>query len=551
MDLFGDFGLVGGEDRTANPYQDNQICVNWYCENSPSKNAKVATSLLGAPGLIQLVTAGQTLPQGPGLTADSIVVTADNLIFTADGAGAGVLTAWPQPSTVTNLPVRGLWVLSGSLQALAVIGNTCYLVTIVSYGSSTIVGQLAMNKVGTLATSAGPVSIRDDGLGGYAVIVDGPNGYIYNINTQALTQIIDPAFLGSATVAFIDGWWIFNDPVMQTFYTNSQPYAITFNASYFANKDSFSDKLVGVFESKEELWLLGEKTTEIWYDAGGQFFPFQRLVGTMLQVGCKAAASIARFSSQGQDGLIWLGRSDRGENVIVKTNGFAAEVVSTPAVSNAIAKYPITSDAIGYTYQEDTHEFFVLGFPTADRTWVYDGSMPLDLAWTQRLSYDPYAQSFHRHRSNCYMNFAGMRIVGDYQNGSLYQLTRSAYTDAGWPILAKRRSPHIWDNEAGTLAKSGDSPRGRVFMASLQLDFAPGQGAASGLGANPVAYIRIARDGTTFGQQWPLPMGAIGQYRNRCMIRRLAFGRDNLVDLEVIAPVNRDLVGATLRAFSA
>jgi hypothetical protein len=134
-----------------------------------------------------------------------------------------------------------------------------------------------------------------------------------------------------------------------------------------------------------------------------------------------------------------------------------------------------------------------------------------------------------------------MRIVGDYQNGSLYQMTRGAYTDAGWPILRRRRAPHIWD-------KGG---RTRVFMASLQVDIAPGQGTASGLGVAPVLNLRISRDGgTTFGQQWPASMGAIGQYRNRALWRRLAFGRDNVLEIETISPVNADIVGASLKAFS-
>jgi hypothetical protein len=543
MDIFGDFGWAGGEDKTASPYQDNQQLIGWYCEASPSKSAKVAVALLGCPGLIQLVNVASSLV-GTGGFAFGVGA------FGIDAFGSGVQEQWPQPSSITNLPVRGSWPLPGATTALVVIGNVCYLATIVSLGSSTIPGNISLTQVGTLNTNSGLVNIRDNGLGGYAVIVDGPYGYLYNVSTQILKQITDPAFLGSNTVAFIDGWWIFNQPGTQTFYTNALPYAITFNASLFANKDSASDKLVGVIESKEELWLLGERTTEIWYNGGGAFFAFLRLVGTMLQVGCKAVGSIARFSSGDEDGLIWFGRSDRGENVVIKTKGFSAEVVSTPAVSDAIAKYTMTSDAIGYTYQEDTHEFYVLTFPTADRTWVYDGSMPPDMAWHQRPSYDPYAQAMHRHRSNCYMNFAGMRIVGDYQNGSLYSMTRSAYTDAGWPILRRRRAPYVWDNEAGNLAKAGDSPRGRVFMASLQLEFAPGQGTASGLGQNPVANLRISRDGTTFGQWWPAPMGAIGQFRNRTMWRRLGFGRNNLLEVEVIQPVNADLIGATLRGFS-
>lgn len=524
MDVFGDFGFVGAEDNTANPQQDNQICINWFPEVSPAKNAKVAVALLGCPGLIQLATAGPTLPP--------------------------LGSAWPQPSAVTNLPVRGSWVLSGSTQALVVIGNTCYVAVIASAATASSNATISLVNVGALLTSSGPVCIRDNGLGGSAVIVDGPYGYLYTVATGVFAQITDPNFLGSNTVAFIDGWWVFNQPGTQTFYTNAQPYATTFNASYFANKDAASDKLMGLIESKEELWLLGEHTTEIWYDAGGQYFPFQRLLGTMLQVGCKATYSIARLSSNGQDGLIWFGRSERGENIIVRTIGFQYDVVSTPAVSNAIAQYPVTSDAIGYTYQDGAHEFYVLTFPTADRTWVFDASVPLQFAWHQRLSYDPYAHAFHRHRSNCYMNFAGMRVVGDYQNGSLYQLTRSAYTDAGWPILARRRAPFVWDNTPGNASSMGNSPRGRVFMGSLQLEFTAGQGSASGIGQNPVANLRVSRDGTTFGQQWPAPMGPQGQYKSRTMWRRLGFGRNNLLEVDVIAPVNRDLVGATLKAFS-
>jgi hypothetical protein len=519
MEVFGDFGFNAGEDNTANPYQDAQVCINWFPEISPSKTAKSATSLLGAPGLVQVAAA----PGGgaPGFSTS--------------------MTQWPQPSAVTNLPVRGCWVLPGRTQALVVIANVCYLCTIVTPGSLNTPGSLALTKVGMLATSMGPVSIRDNGKqGNYAVIVDGPYGYLYTINTQAFAQITDTDFLGASLTAYIDGWWIFNQNNTAVFYTDGQPYSPAFNASYFALKDAFSDLLVGVIENKEELWLIGETTTEPWYDAGGQYFPFQRLVGSMLQIGCKARYSICRLVSEGQEGLIWLGRSERGENVVVRTKGFAYDVVSTPAVSNAIAQYTVTDDAIAYTYAEGGHEFWVLIFPTADATWVYDATMPPAFAWTQRLSYDPYTQQYHRHRSNCYMNFGGMRIVGDYQNGALYQLTRNAYTDAGWPILARRRSPYIWSKES----------RERVFMSSLQIDFAPGQGASSGLGANPQASLRLSKDyGTTYGQSLSLPMGATGQYTNRSMARKLGWTRGSVAQIEVIAPVNRDITGVTLKAF--
>lgn len=524
LDVFGDFGFVGGDNTLANPFQDRQACINWYVEGSPSKTSKTATALLGCPGLIQLAAA----PGGgaPGFSPS--------------------MTAWPQPYSGPFLPVRGMWVLPGQTQALVVIANTCYLVTIISYGSSTTTGAIKLIPVGNLNTNSGPVHIRDNGQGGSAIIVDGGSYYLYTSATQAFVQGTDPNWVGSNTVAYIDGWWIFNRPGTPTFYTNAAPYSTSFNASLFQLKDAFSDNLMAVMESKEELWLPGEQTTEIWYNAGGQYFPFQRLVGTLLQVGCKATHSIARFSSEGQEGLAWLGRSDRGQNIVVRTRGLNIEVISTQAISDAIAQYATTDDAVGYTYQEDTHEFYVLSFPTADRTWVYDGTLPPDLAWHQRLSYDPYAQLFHRHRSNAYMNFAGMRIVGDYQNGALYQMTRMVQNDAGWPMLARRRAPHIWDRET----------RGRTFQQSLQVDFSPGQAQSAGLGANPQAYFTLSRDGgASLGSVYtggpvgiPAPMGSIGQTRNRTMWRRLGWSRDAVPQIDVIAPVNRDISGATLRA---
>jgi hypothetical protein len=528
LNFFGDFGLSGGQDVAPNHLQDEQITINFYPEVDPDPGAKEVLGLLGCPGLTQLVAAPVTGAGAPGFT--------------------NTQTVWPMPYSGPSLPVRGMWELPANFDAttgstvdttaLVVIGNTCYLAT-AKITSPSAFPTISLASVGTLATDTGQVSIRDNNAGGYAVIVDGPNGYLYNIVTKAFTQITDPAFLGADTVCYIDGWWIFNKPGTQTFYTNSQPYATTFDALYFALKDAAADNLVAVIENKELLWLIGDKTTEIWYDAGGATFPFQRVVGTMLHVGCKAKFSVARFGSQGQEGLMWFGRSERGENVIIKTQGFLDQVVSNPGFGDEVATYATTDDAIAYTYQEDGHEFYVLTFPTADVTWVYDGQSGL---LHKRLSYDPYAQQFHRHRSSCFMNFAGMRIVGDYENGALYQLTRNSYTDAGWPLLAKRRAPHIWDK----------GQRGRVFVQSLQLDFNVGHGNASGMGSNPQCGLAISRDGgETFGSRINAPIGKIGEYRTRTMWRKLGWGRDVLVDIEVIDPVNRDLIGATLKAYSS
>jgi hypothetical protein len=280
FDLFGDFGFAGGQDVAPSPYQNNQLCINFYPEIN-KQNAKEPVALLGCPGLIPLANA-----PGGGAPAFS-----------------AAMTQWPQPSSVTNLPVRGQWVLPGSTKAIVVIGSAAYT-------AEMIAGVLTLRVVGSLASNSGPVCIRDNGAGGVVCIVDGSNGYYYVFGASGsavgpigtFVQITDAAFLGADRVAFIDGWWIFNQPGTQVFYTPKSTYSTAFVGSNFALIDSQTDNLVTLMDSKEELWLVGERHTEIWYDGGGQYFPFQRLVGTPLQVGCKAKHSIARFSADGEDG---------------------------------------------------------------------------------------------------------------------------------------------------------------------------------------------------------------------------------------------------------
>ncbi|QIN95337.1 tail tubular protein B [Xanthomonas phage PBR31] len=485
------FPFVGQAYEAPMLLQDAEKCVNWYVEVSQNQESKTPVALLGTPGL--------------------------NLLLTL---GSG--------------PVRGFWVMPGEVTAIAVSGNAVYWITIQTPANATTNAVLQGVQIGTLQTSSGPVVIRDNGAGGIAVIVDGPNGYVVNAKSQTVKQITDPAWLGSDRVRFIDGWLIFNRPGTQTFYTSPiywdgvQPL----NATYFALKDTSTDNLVSHEENNRELWLFGERTIEVWCDAGNPNFPFSRLQGVKLQHGCAAKHSLCRIA----DSLMWLGKDENGQNVVLRTSGYQAAPVSSIGVNHAIASYPVISDAIAYAYQEDEHWFYVLTFPTADVTWVYDMSTKL---WHERLSYDPLAGLFHRHWSNCYMNFAGMRIVGDFQNGNIYQMSRQFYSDNGNPLVAWRRTPHLWDK----------NNRERVFNQRMQIEFTPGVGLQTGQGQNPQIMMRWSNDG---GQTWSnehwQSVGLVGETKHRAIWRRLGSARDRVYEVKFSDPVPRDVVGASIRA---
>lgn len=466
-----EFAFVGPSYEAANPLQDCQRLINWYPEIDKNKDAKSVIALLGTPGLISA----------------------------ASGSGE----------------VRGGWVLPGNRKAVVVIGCTAYLF----YGSGLI-------SIGTLSTSAGSVSIRDNGSAGVVAIVDGTNIYSYNTSNGVWNVVGAPA----GRVAFIDGWFVFNKPGTQQFFTSPLYWNGTdaFDSTYYALKDSSSDNLVSLIENNRELWLIGERTTEIWYDAGNQYFPFSRLQGASMEVGCAAPATVCKTGK----GLIWLARSMRGENAVIVTQDYQYAPVSTPAVSYQISQYTTVEDATAYVYTQEGHEFYVLNFPTADVTWVYDLTTGM---WHQRASFDT---SFHRHRSNCGFNMNDTVYVGDYANGTIWEMTRDAYTDGGNPLVSVRRTPHVWDQ----------GERNRVSNTWLQIEFTPGVGLQSGQGSDPQIMLRMSDDaGFTWGNEHWTSIGKAGQYKNRAVFRRLGMARDRVYEVTISDPVPRDVVGATLR----
>ena len=494
----GDFGFVGQSYTAPNPYQDRQQTINYYPEVSQDDKSKTPVALLGCPGLNPVINFG------------------------------------PEPPALVSGAVRGMWVLPGGESAIMVAGSSVFLVTVAVPATQTSIAQFDPPLlVGALLTNTGPVCIRDNGAGGYVCIVDGPYGYLYNIGTGAFARITDPAFLGADRVAFIDGWLIFNEPGTQNFYTTAPtPFTVTFSGSFFAKKDSSSDNLITLMENNRELWLIGERTSEVWYDAGGANFAFSRIPGVAPQIGCSAVNSIARLGNS----LVWLGSSERGQNIVIQTEQYSYKDISTRAVEAAITSYPYVSDAIGYTYEEEGHLFYMLTFPTADKTWCYDVASGM---WHERASYDSASGQFRRHRGNCFANFQNIRMVGDYQYRVVYQMSRQFYSDSQGPLVALRRAPHIWSREN----------RKRIFHASLQIEFAPGVGLSSGQGENPQAILRWSDDGgATFGTDHFASIGKTGQYRNRAMWRRLGRARDRVYEMRISDPVRRDIVGATLFA---
>jgi hypothetical protein len=251
---------------------------------------------------------------------------------------------------------------------------------------------------------------------------------------------------------------------------------------------------------------------------------------------------------------------------VYRSQGYSGVRISTHAVEFAIQGYEVISDAIGYTYQQEGHPFYVLVFPTANATWVYDAATG---AWHERAGFSN--GQFIRHRSNCYTTFNNTSIVGDYENGKIYSLSLDVYDDAGsiqkwlrsWRALPagqnnlKRTAQHSLqlDCETGTnytvdevvivdiMADDG------YYLVTEDSDFLIGEVTETQPG-NPQVMLRWSDDaGHNWSNEHWVNMGQYGAYGTRAIWRRLGMTtklRDRVYEVSGTDAVKIAIMGAEL-----
>ena len=470
-DVAADFEFVGPAYQAPALLQSNQTLINWYMEAAQVHGEKTPIALLGCPGLnpIAQLTIGVQVRGAwvlPGGT-QCLWVTGNNCWLMS----VSVPATQTSIAQFTNTLVGTLLTNSGPVcirdngvltngqggYALIVDGTYAYYYSIagfnffafngtISSGSTTITlpgtlpSGLLMSPTATLTGPGIPAGTYISSINyntpsiTMSQAATANASLVVTLNIPQFGQLSDPGFLGADRILFIEGWLLVNQPGTRTFYTTGPvPYTLMFPGSFFALKDSSTDNLITLMENNREAWLIGERTSEVWFNAGGQNFAFQRIPGVGPQIGCAAKHSISRLGPS----LIWLAKNEQGENIVVMTAQYGWEKVSTHGVEHAISQYPQVSDAIGYAYEEEGHMFYVLTFPTADASWCLDLTASRkygEPCWHQRLSFNPTTGVYHRHRSNCFADFANLRLVGDYQTGQVHQMSRSFYTDAGSPL---------------------------------------------------------------------------------------------------------------------
>ena len=385
-------------------------------------------------------------------------------------------------------------------------------------------------ELGTLSSTSGRVSLEDNG--NFLIIVDGLKGYRFRFSDGDFAEITDEAFTQYAAptrVGYIDGRFVFFVPDSQTTFISNQDDVneITFDGTEFTSIDSTPDNIVSMVVSNREIWYFKKKSTEVWFNAGGAQYPYSRVDGAVLEIGCEAPDSVVTV-----DGVrCWVGKNKEGAGVVYMAEGYQPKKISTQAIDFEIQKYGDISDARAFAYQSGGHSYYVLNFTSANTTWVFDFSTGL---WHERPRM--VNGQFERGRSDCHAFAHGRHYVGDFENGNLYELSDDYHQDDDKHLVRQRVAPHV---------TSGGR---RVFYKEFQLDLEMGVGLDGlGQGTDPKVILEFSDDG---GHAWSkeiwATMGKIGERRKRARWTRLGQSRDRVFRVTITDPVKVVMLGANL-----
>ncbi len=342
-------GFVGGAYQSASWKAAQQRCLNLFFQPDPEKGGV----LYGTPGLIL----ANSLAAYDGTATGSERVLAMmpspfGMIIVTVGKSGGF--GYLRRAFSAGLDVNGNAVLLG-LDAPGgfIVDDSNVQVYLTQAGD-----RFLLIKSGGIT---GGVQGRLDGVGGFANVVGLP------ANPQTCTAL--------------DGYFITHGSNTSRFYWSAPFDPSTWSALDFASAENVNDFIQRVITLERQLYIVGTVSCEVWQTVGGDDV-FGRVSGTYIPYGTPARDSVATIGQS----LFWLAQDANGGRYVVRVRELSVARISTHAIETQIQSYTTVSDAYGFGYQQQGNAFYVLTFPTAKKTWVFDLTTQL---WHERSSQDP------------------------------------------------------------------------------------------------------------------------------------------------------------------
>ena len=461
--------FIGGSYQSQSAIADQERTINWYVEQMESPGASSRAALYPTPGV--------TLFSTPATTGGRALI--------------GVTDA-------------------GTERCFGVIGAT--LVEFFDAGVSPI-------DRGTVAVDANPATLSTNGDGGRELLItSGDLAYSFDLATNRLaTELTSGATMGAA----LDGYGIVFNVADSSIRISGQFDMTTWDATQTAQRTRGSDAWRAMHVTPYGyICLPGTRTGEFWYDAGSAPFPFAPDPSALFAHGIAAPFSVAQVGRR----VMWLAQTSEGGYEVVASSGFSPTRVSNHALEHQLTGLSKVSDAIGQSYTEEGHTFYLLTLPAGKITYCFDESTGL---WHERGTYDSATASYDFLKPVFHAFAFGKHLMADRDTGNIYQLDNRVATDVnGNGIRRVRRFPAIVADHRRALHKE------------VRLLFEQGLGLTSGQGSDPQFMFSYSNDGgRTFGNERQRAAGTLGEYRTRVQFRRLGVARNRVYQVSVSDPI--------------
>lgn len=396
--------------------------------------------------------------------------------------------------------------------------------------------------LGSVADDGTQSTISSNGI--ELFITGGGNGYLYNLTTGAYTQISDPGFPGAAMGAFLDGYFVALKPNSRQINVSSLYDGSSWDATAATQLSQDTDNIIAIIADHRQLWLMGSQNTHVYEDSGNPDFPFEPTLspGSQIEHGCAAPYSVVQLDNT----LFFLGGDERGAGIPWRIEGYIPRKISSPAIDFIFQSYSELQNTIGWTMQDQGHAFYVLYFPAADKTWAYDVSTEMwhELSWWGVEGFPPGARE-HAHRGATHVYAFGKHLIGDRENGKVYEASMNYLDDFGDLIHRVRVAPHISNEQKWIIYRMFelDIERG-VGLDGIAPPVSP---APDPVGYNPKVTLQYSDDsGKTWSNVRAVSAGRLGQYKKRLQWQRLGRARDRVFKIEMADPVRWMVIQAFL-----
>lgn len=331
------------------------------------------------------------------------------------------------------------------------------------------------------------------------------------------------------------------------FYAHGNPQAVVFIDSFFvattdekriiqsASGDGTSwnsldfgaavvdpDDIVAPFVFRNQIFVGGKETFEVFENIGVAGFTFRRINGLVYDVGLASQYAIASDNNA----FYWLGAEKSSDVGIWASNGSGAQKISTVAIDAIIARLNPDElpNAFAWSYGQDGNYF--IGFTFQSLTIVYDSVTGRWHERESRFTNELGVDVVTRCRYNSVVQAYGRIFVGDSVSGRIGQLDREYYKEYTEPFTATFSLAPFYNQ--GT---SFSITQAELFMES---------GVGNDDKPDPEVRLRMSKDGKVYNFSLSRKVGKEGEYSKRQIWRQLGrFSRMAVAEISMSDPVKR------------